>query len=427
MPERQSTSGLLVIADDFTGANDAGVCLGRYGTRVHVVLDAQQSPVAGNSEAVVICTDSRAMNAADAARATIQAIQAWREGGNRGQIIKKIDSTLRGNLGAEIEAALQAADLPMAIVAPAAPSSGRVTRSGCCWVHGRPLVETEFASDPKTPIESSRIAELLARQTDLKCAELPLEDVRHPQLASCLNELKQDGTRLVILDAETRQDLSAIASACELLPFSTLLVGAADLSETVARQHRFTPASPRPLLAVIGSMSELAQQQIRCAAYRHDVTLVDVDIRKFLQKPDEAWLSGLVTEICNALASGHHCVIRTCQQFEQRNEIVSLVEQSGLSRQQLGDRIKQALGEITRQVVLKQPPAGLYLSGGDIAIAVAGALGASGFDLHGQVAGCVPWGRLLNSIVGEIPVMTKAGAFGVETTLLDVLRFIEER
>lgn len=64
---------------------------------------------------------------------------------------------------------------------------------------------------------------------------------------------------------------------------------------------------------------------------------------------------------------------------------------------------------------------------GDIAIAVATALGASGFQIKGQIASCVPWGRLLDSSLGDVPVMTKAGGFGNETTLLDVLRFIEEK
>ena len=70
-------------------------------------------------------------------------------------------------------------------------------------------------------------------------------------------------------------------------------------------------------------------------------------------------------------------------------------------------------------------PAGLYLSGGDVAIAVAQALGASGFQIQGLVAGCVPHGVLLNSDL-HLPVMTKAGGFGDENTLVEAIRFIEE-
>lgn len=58
---------------------------------------------------------------------------------------------------------------------------------------------------------------------------------------------------------------------------------------------------------------------------------------------------------------------------------------------------------------------------------VAAALGATGFHIKGQLASCVPWGRFIDSIVGDIPVMTKAGGFGDEATLHHVLRFFEER
>jgi uncharacterized protein YgbK (DUF1537 family) len=71
------------------------------------------------------------------------------------------------------------------------------------------------------------------------------------------------------------------------------------------------------------------------------------------------------------------------------------------------------------------PPGALYLSGGDVAIAVAHALGASGFR---SVAGwrSVPYGHFLGGRWSR-PVMTKAGGFGTDTTLLHVVNFIEEK
>lgn len=68
-------------------------------------------------------------------------------------MIKKIDSTLRGNIGAEIEALMKACGITGAVVAPAFPQAGRTTVAGECWVNGVRITETEFASDPKTGIE----------------------------------------------------------------------------------------------------------------------------------------------------------------------------------------------------------------------------------------------------------------------------------
>ncbi|HBZ3631748.1 TPA: four-carbon acid sugar kinase family protein, partial [Klebsiella quasipneumoniae] len=64
--------------------------------------------------------------------------------------------------------------------------------------------------------------------------------------------------------------------------------------------------------------------------------------------------------------------------------------------------------------------------GGDVAIAVAQALGATGFQIRGRVAECVPYGYFLGGRWSR-PVMTKAGGFGTDTTLLHVVNFIEEK
>ena len=69
---------------------------------------------------------------------------------------------------------------------------------------------------------------------------------------------------------------------------------------------------------------------------------------------------------------------------------------------------------------------GHHLSGGDVAIAVAHALGATGFQIRGRVAECVPYGHFLGGRWSR-PVMTKAGGFGTDTTLLHVVNFIEEK
>ncbi|MGM3188715.1 D-threonate kinase [Musicola paradisiaca] len=428
MPNRQEDIRVLVVADDFTGANDAGVGLALYGAQVNVLFDAARIGAVSSGDAIVINTDSRALDAAVAGERTAQSVRGWREHGVEGWMVKKVDSTLRGNPGAETEAALHAAGVSLALVAPAAPSLGRVTRGGNVWVHDRLLTDTEFASDPKTPVRSSSVGERLAEQTALRQARVSLSELRQNGLAARLQRLSDQGVRLVVLDAENQQDLDLIVQAAGQLAAKPLLVGSAGLSDALARHlYRRVGNASRALLAVIGSMSEIAQKQIQMACRRPDVALVDIDIDALLAVSYPAALARWCEQAAATLASGHHCLIRTCLDDSQRFEIDGLCQRHGMARQQLGDTISQRLGELTRQIVGRQQPGGLYLSGGDIAIAVANALQANGFHIKGQIASCVPWGRFLDSVVGDIPVMTKAGGFGDEATLLDVLRFIEEK
>ncbi|MFS2223064.1 D-threonate kinase [Pantoea sp. B65] len=413
-----------VIADDFTGANDAGSGLARAGARVSVLFNSATAINSAETDVWVISTDSRALSAEQAAERTRQAMSAGVEMVRQGWIFKKIDSTLRGNPGAEIEAALLTSGRQLALVVPAVPRLGRTTRNGCCLINGHRLTETEFASDPKTPVTDSSVLARLQAQSQLPGAVLALDTVRSGALVACLQQHLRQGTRLLVADAESDDDIRRLMLAAAQLAEKPLLAGAAGLSDALGALLADRTSSP--LLAVIGSMSDIARQQIARIDARHRLTLVDVDITQLFQHPRwpqrNQWLQQAVT----ALRQGEHCVIRTCQQPEQRHAIAALCQQHQISRQQLGEQICQLLGDLTAAILPQAEPAALYLSGGDVALAVARRLGASGFQINGQVAGCVPYGHLLNTYQHML-VMTKAGGFGDENTLLEVIRFIEEK
>lgn len=415
----QWNTPVLVIADDFTGANDAGIGLASAGAQVRVLFEPQA--VAAQTQGVrVISTDSRAATAEEAAQRVRQALVGWPQG--LGWVFKKIDSTLRGNLGAEAEAALLASGAPMALIAPAVPRLGRITRGGNCLIHGSLLTETEFASDPKTPITTASIQQRLQQQSALPCSHLPLAAVRGGELQAALAQLQQQHARFVIVDAETDDDLQRLMLAAARLPQRPLLIGATGLSDALGRL--LADRRPAPLLAVIGSMSEMAQRQIAQLNASHAITLVDIDIEAMFQGwPQLAYWRSAVLQ---ALAQGRHCVIRTSRQAAQRQTVDQLCRQHRITRRRLGEDLCTLLAQLTQEVLEIQTPAGLYLSGGDVALAVARGLGANGFQIHGQVAGCVPWGHLLNAR-HNLLVMTKAGGFGDENTLVEVIRFIEEK
>ncbi|HHU7256202.1 TPA: four-carbon acid sugar kinase family protein, partial [Escherichia coli] len=92
---------ILVVADDFTGANDAGVSLAQVG---HTVDVAFEMPYRGDASVWVINSDSRAMDPKLAAMKITSLMSHLPLANNPPLVIKKIDSTLRGNIGAEIEA-----------------------------------------------------------------------------------------------------------------------------------------------------------------------------------------------------------------------------------------------------------------------------------------------------------------------------------
>src|SRR3712207_6339570 len=110
---------LAIIADDLTGAADSGGQLARPGYRTAVVFHIAEFPAKSDCDAVAVDMDSRSLPAGFASK---RVLEAGRTMNNARVIYKKIDSTLRGPVAAELAAALGATGQAKAVVAPAFPS-----------------------------------------------------------------------------------------------------------------------------------------------------------------------------------------------------------------------------------------------------------------------------------------------------------------
>lgn len=111
----------------------------------------------------VIDTESRHLPSAAAARRVRAALRALKDWGAT-FFYKKIDSTLRGPVGAELGAFLKATDSARpAVFVPAHPRFGRTTRRGVHYVHGTPLSRTAAGRDPRVPVRFSRVASILGK------------------------------------------------------------------------------------------------------------------------------------------------------------------------------------------------------------------------------------------------------------------------
>ncbi|WP_434636447.1 D-threonate kinase [Klebsiella sp. I138] len=416
---------MIVIADDFTGSNDTGVQLAKKGARTEVMLSATQKP-SRRADVLIINTESRAACAEQAAETVRRALAPWCEAAGAPVVYKKIDSTFRGNVGAEIVAAMQASGSRMAVIAAAIPSAGRTTQNGQCLVNGVSLLETEFASDPKTPVTSSRIAELIARQSSLPVHEVHLDSLRRGRLSAVLSAWATDGECMVVVDAVEERDLMLIAQALceqERLP---LMVGAAGLANALPVSLFMQEQQALPVLVVAGSMSEATRRQVERALCEGRAEVVDIDASRLISSSYALEISSVAEQACAQLSRQHHTILRTSRSAQDRQLIDNLCKTAGMNRQQLGELLSQRIGEITLQILGQARVGGLFLTGGDIATAVASALGAEGYRIQSEVAPCIPCGTFINSELDDLPVITKAGGFGSDSTLCDALYYIEE-
>ncbi len=128
MRQSRDPARWAIVADDLSGALDAGVQFVARGFRGSAVFDRRGGPP-GDSDVMALTTNSRDASPAIARRQVRQAIQ-WLRRHCADRVFKKIDSTGQGNLVDEGDAALESLDLRTAVICPANPSQQRVAVIG---------------------------------------------------------------------------------------------------------------------------------------------------------------------------------------------------------------------------------------------------------------------------------------------------------
>jgi len=200
-----------LLADDLTGAADASV---HFASRREVTLAFDRHAAEG---LVAIDTETRPLPAAEAARLVTELAQ-----GLDGGVFKKVDSTLRGSVAAELEALRVALGRRAVMLAPSLPAQGRIVAGGRLLVAGKD------------------------------------------------RGLVRDLAGVEAVDASTDEDLDQVAAACAADP-TLLPAGSSGLAAAFARLEG--PAQPPPapprvdaVLVVVGSPHPVAREQARVLA-----------------------------------------------------------------------------------------------------------------------------------------------------------------
>lgn len=414
-----SAPALLVVADDMTGAADVGVQLAARGIRTLVTLEpvtAWRDAAAGHP-VLVASTDSRHLAPAEAAARVREAV-AWARDAGVPRVYKKIDSTLRGNLGAELEACLRASGVRVLPLLPAFPALGRTTRAGRVYVHGRPLEQTTFAHDPLEPAADSDVAAVIGRQTGLATwtAALPVDDTSPPH----------DG--ILIVDAETDDDL---ARAGRWLARHDLLRAAAGSSGFAAHlpallrlppSHTEATRYPDRMLVVCGSVNDVALVQADRAAADG---LASVRVTPDLLLADGPCagpaLDALTDEVREHERHGRSVLLRTAVDRRDLEAAVARGAAAGLGADAVLHAVAGNVGRIAGVVVDRTGFELMGVIGGDTLRAVARALGWRGLRPLREVVPGVP---ISATVGGRGPrlVVSKPGGFGPPDVLAHVMR-----
>jgi uncharacterized protein YgbK (DUF1537 family) len=426
------TQRCLIIADDLTGGADAGAQFARKGLNTLLILthgskvDFSKYP---DREVLVISTHSRGLPPEEAFRRVSLLLEGYSKKFFP-IVYKKIDSTLRGNIGTETDAILKKAGFSFGFLTPAFPEQDRVVVGGIHLVGGKPLSLTEISNDAVSPVKESYVKSLVEKQSTCPIGNVDLIRVASggETLNKAIDEALQQGIRILVFDAVTRRDLEHIAEVAFERDENLLFIGSAGLAEEVAKKLSSGKRASRSLnrkglkpahhiLIVSGSASRVSREQL-------DYVEQAMNIHSF--QIDQSFLEG---DKNHRLAIEEDCIQKISRAFihgavilKTTRERMTSIDSGGLP---VPSRITESLGRIAASVLERchfdTEEVALVLFGGDTALSALDHLKADGLEIEGEILKGIVIGRLMGGKWEGLRMVTKAGAFGKVKALEKIL------
>lgn len=267
---------LLVIADDFTGALDTGVQFAQNGIVTDVMMNNNfaASDLSKHCKALVINTDSRHLSPEKAYQIVCAIVILSRQYGVP-HVYKKTDSGLRGNIGSELTALLDATQKMFLPFIPAYPQINRITRDGIQYIDNAPIAESVFGQDPFNPVRYSYVPDIIHQQSEVKTCiisklrEIP--EVNTPTIG--IYDSITEAEEAVIADNLFRNQQLAIMAGCA--GFASVIPAALGMKRQISPCYKMA----KRVLVVNGSLNPITRRQIDYAEKNgfHRIVLSDED------------------------------------------------------------------------------------------------------------------------------------------------------
>ncbi len=431
------------VADDLTGATTTGVLLARSKARTAVFFNEEAAVKAEGVEdldAILISSNSRPLPANEAYEKVKSATAALKRMGVK-YFSKRIDTTLRGGVGVEIDAMMDVVgDDAVAVVVPAMPQSRRILVGGYSVIDGVALINTPVAQDVRTPVKENYIPRLLGQQTRRNVNLVTLDEVLEGEEAirDALEAAREAGGEVIIVDAITIEDVEEIAKACIELKWNVIAVDPGPFTSKLAYYRdligREEPNIPpeaeedgRTVLIAAGSATPVTKKQMEvlCEDPRH--VRISVDPVALIEGGDAALDEAFravhkAEDLLNSENPPRAILLETAL----HGELLNLAEEDSKRHYAEGmsaDRINAGLGTIISQLLElcgRGKIAGLYTTGGDTMVNVCYQLGVECIEVMDYVIPQTDIGRLVGSYDG-LPIVGKGGLTGNDRTACDIV------
>ena len=397
-------NGILILADDLTGANDTAIQFAKQGLSSLVIVNGGQinAGLFDKYNVISVNSDSRRLSADEAYKVVHSIAKQFRTGFF---VYKKVDSVLRGNPGQELGAVMEALDIPLALAAPSFPAN-------------RSTIENGVLSN------GTDAALVFSSGTGRKTENIPLAEIRKGSAGVTNFINSRAGIQVFVADAVTEDDLAIIHKASASLGKPHVLAGSAGLANQLARGLGKQGAAPyektsalSPALIVAGTrQGETAAQINALCKKRCQSPLTHFNVSMLTEGQTEKAIAAAFDEASRRMKENSSlCVIAVDSMFNQAS--------SGAFTE--GDKtsaaICDALAVLTEKLMNSFRFPLIVTTGGDTSLAVCRRLGISAIEPLVEICPGIPLGRIADGLYDGRYIVTKSGRFGNPESLAEIV------
>ena len=410
----------IVIADDLTGSNATCSLFKKIGLRAASILKLQ-GDINYDVDVISYSTASRGLDKEEAYKKVSEAIKILK---NKDVLVynKRIDSTLRGNIGTEINAMLDnLEDDRIAIVIPSYPDSGRIVVNKTMLVNGVLLENSDAGKDPKTPIKTSCVESLIQKGIKYSSTYFTLSDIEQPieEIVKKIQEAIKK-SRVLIFDAVNNEDIIKISKAIIHSDIDIVTVDPGPFTLYYSKELQKKNHLEKKILMVIGSVTATTKKQIEYILQEEDIFLVKMKVEDFFEK--ETCLKEIervIAYIKKGIASYDLFLVTTSPiGDEKKADLQKLAENLNTTVEEISKIIANTLTETIVKILKEtQKFEGIYSSGGDITIALLEKLKSIGVEIREEVIPLAAYGRIIGGDFPNLKLVSKGGMVGDEKTI----------
>lgn len=422
---------VIIVADDMTGSNVSNSLIALYGLKVGSLIDPDQVNHYKEYDALGVNTESRGVES-EVAYNRVKELTNKVKHLDPKFFSKRIDSTMRGNIGGEIKGILDAlGEEYVAFVVPAYPDSEKIVIGNYMLVDGILLELTDVSEDPTSPVNTSRINSIIGEQTDYSIGTISMETVAlgEEAILDTINALIANDVRIITIDATSNEQISVIANAVNNtnVPFISVDPGPFTQQIVNITKDEGSTKSKQKAVFLIGSASPIAVDQIAQFRSEFNPYVERIDVHELFEKEScQREIDRVSQAILDNLSDHQMFLIGTMINKDDKLNLNDVSEKFNISVHEASDIICESIAEIGNKIfkTANDEIGAVYTSGGDVTLAFLERTEAEGIQIVDEVEPLAVYGHVMGGLLDTKSIVTKGGLVGDRYTLSNIAEYL---